>query len=112
MTHPTLTHHGGATGVTGSCHRLQLAPDRALLVDCGLFQGQDAEPSPPVGASPARERAAGAGEVGCRIQRRFACKARSYTDTPANMYGGEFIFRPNFGREKSIRPLFVQRKRT
>ena len=43
MTYPTLTHHGGATGVTGSCHRLQLAADRALLVDCGLFQGQDAE---------------------------------------------------------------------
>ncbi|MFO8004803.1 MBL fold metallo-hydrolase, partial [Thioalkalivibrio sp.] len=43
MTYPNLTHHGGATGVTGSCHRLQLAADRALLVDCGLFQGQDAE---------------------------------------------------------------------
>jgi metallo-beta-lactamase family protein len=64
MTNPTLTHHGGATGVTGSCHRLQLAADRALLVDCGLFQGKDAEPSPPVGAGPARERAAGAAEVG------------------------------------------------
>ena len=59
MTHPNLTHHGGATGVTGSCHRLQLAADHALLVDCGLFQGKDAEPSTtPVGASPARERAA------------------------------------------------------
>ena len=43
MPYPNLTHHGGATGVTGSCHRLQLAADRALLVDCGLFQGQDAE---------------------------------------------------------------------
>lgn len=41
----TLSHHGGATGVTGSCHRLQLAPDRALLVDCGLFQGDDATPT-------------------------------------------------------------------
>jgi hypothetical protein len=62
MIHPNLTHHGGATGITGSCHRLQLAEDRALLVDCGLFQGQDAESSPPpVGAGPARERAAGAG---------------------------------------------------
>ncbi|MGQ4880004.1 MBL fold metallo-hydrolase RNA specificity domain-containing protein [Billgrantia sp. LNSP4103-1] len=38
-----ILHHGAATGVTGSCHRLQIAPDRALLVDCGLFQGQDAE---------------------------------------------------------------------
>jgi metallo-beta-lactamase family protein len=43
MTYPNLSHHGGAQGVTGSCHRLQLAADRALLVDCGLFQGQDAE---------------------------------------------------------------------
>jgi hypothetical protein len=51
MTYPNITHHGGATGVTGSCHRLQLAADRALLVDCGLFQGKDAEPSTtPVGA--------------------------------------------------------------
>ncbi|MBW6392015.1 MBL fold metallo-hydrolase RNA specificity domain-containing protein [Billgrantia antri] len=38
-----LLHHGGGAGVTGSCHRLQVAPDRALLVDCGIFQGQDAE---------------------------------------------------------------------
>ena len=30
MTHPTLTHHGGATGVTGSCQRLQLAPQARL----------------------------------------------------------------------------------
>lgn len=36
-------HHGGASGVTGSCHRLQIDTDRALLVDCGLFQGQDAD---------------------------------------------------------------------
>lgn len=40
---PRILHHGGADGVTGSCHRLQLAPDRALLVDCGIFQGQDAD---------------------------------------------------------------------
>src|SRR5690554_3002544 len=38
----SLTHHGGADSVTGSCHRLQIAPERALLVDCGLFQGRDA----------------------------------------------------------------------
>ncbi|MCL7939458.1 MBL fold metallo-hydrolase [Halomonas sp. ATCH28] len=44
-TYPLITHHGGAEGVTGSCHRLQLAEDRALLVDCGLFQGQDADPT-------------------------------------------------------------------
>ncbi|WP_104203723.1 MBL fold metallo-hydrolase RNA specificity domain-containing protein [Billgrantia saliphila] len=40
---PQILHHGGATGVTGSCHRLQVAADRALLIDCGLFQGQDAD---------------------------------------------------------------------
>ncbi|MFQ3787571.1 MBL fold metallo-hydrolase RNA specificity domain-containing protein [Halomonas sp. A29] len=38
-----ISHHGGGAGVTGSCHRLQIAPDRALLIDCGIFQGQDAE---------------------------------------------------------------------
>uniref|UniRef100_UPI00356B1ACB MBL fold metallo-hydrolase n=1 Tax=Halomonas sp. TaxID=1486246 RepID=UPI00356B1ACB len=41
---PHLSHHGGHTGVTGSCHRLQISEDRALLVDCGLFQGEDADP--------------------------------------------------------------------
>ncbi len=40
---PRILHHGGAAGVTGSCHRLQVAPDRAVLIDCGLFQGQDAD---------------------------------------------------------------------
>lgn len=40
---PYILHHGGADGVTGSCHRLQIARDRALLIDCGLFQGEDAE---------------------------------------------------------------------
>ncbi|HDP90094.1 MAG TPA: MBL fold metallo-hydrolase [Thioalkalivibrio sp.] len=42
-TYPTILHHGAAHGVTGSCHRLQLASDRSLLIDCGLFQGQDAD---------------------------------------------------------------------
>ncbi|MDT8878322.1 MBL fold metallo-hydrolase [Halomonas saccharevitans] len=40
---PRIVHHGAAEGVTGSCHRLQVGDDRALLVDCGLFQGQDAD---------------------------------------------------------------------
>ncbi|MEC9483014.1 MAG: MBL fold metallo-hydrolase [Halomonas sp.] len=40
--YPTISHHGGADGVTGSCHRLQISRDRALLIDCGLFQGQGA----------------------------------------------------------------------
>ncbi|QOR39090.1 MBL fold metallo-hydrolase [Billgrantia diversa] len=38
-----IFHHGGGAGVTGSCHRLQIAADRALLVDCGIFQRQDAD---------------------------------------------------------------------
>jgi len=32
---------GAAETVTGSCHRLQLGDGTALLVDCGMFQGQD-----------------------------------------------------------------------
>lgn len=41
MDYPTIIHHGGADGVTGSCHRLQISPDHAILIDCGLFQGED-----------------------------------------------------------------------
>lgn len=37
-----IIHHGGATGVTGSCHQLVLNQNESLLVDCGLFQGEDA----------------------------------------------------------------------
>ena len=40
----TIHHHGGAQGVTGSCHELVLGPDASLLIDCGLFQGEDAAP--------------------------------------------------------------------
>lgn len=36
-----ITHYGGASGVTGSCHRLDISEDFSLLVDCGLFQGED-----------------------------------------------------------------------
>jgi metallo-beta-lactamase family protein len=36
-----IVHHGGAHGVTGSCHELRLANGNALLVDCGLFQGAE-----------------------------------------------------------------------
>lgn len=39
---PTIMHHGAASGVTGSCHRVQLDAHRSVLVDCGLFQGRDA----------------------------------------------------------------------
>ncbi|MCX2889729.1 MBL fold metallo-hydrolase [Pseudomonas sp. DCB_BI] len=44
MEYPVLSHHGGARGVTGSCHQLHLAPSVSLLVDCGLEQGADAAP--------------------------------------------------------------------
>ena len=41
-----LVHHGGHDGVTGSCHELRLENGRSLLVDCGLFQGEDARRHP------------------------------------------------------------------
>ena len=40
----TIQHHGAVDGVTGSCHQLTLADGRALLIDCGLFQGDEAGP--------------------------------------------------------------------
>ena len=40
-TYPRIIHHGGLHGVTGSCHELRLSPTDALLIDCGLFQGND-----------------------------------------------------------------------
>ncbi|MWJ27648.1 MBL fold metallo-hydrolase [Halomonas sp. ZH2S] len=39
---PQFLHHGGADGVTGSCHQLLANENHSLLVDCGLFQGEDA----------------------------------------------------------------------
>lgn len=41
-----ILHHGAAEGVTGSCHRLQVDADHSYLVDCGLFQGDEAAPDP------------------------------------------------------------------
>lgn len=41
-----LQHHGGHDGVTGSCHQLTLDNGKAILVDCGLFQGEDARRHP------------------------------------------------------------------
>lgn len=41
-----VSHHGGHDGVTGSCHRLTFESGDALLVDCGLFQGEDARRHP------------------------------------------------------------------
>ncbi len=37
-----IEHHGGSTGVTGSCHELFFTDTRSVLIDCGLFQGIDA----------------------------------------------------------------------
>lgn len=36
-----ILHHGAVRGTTGSCHRLQLDADNAVLIDCGLFQGDE-----------------------------------------------------------------------
>ena len=50
-----ILHHGATSGVTGSCHELTLTPrikkgsdpkftgsnSAGILIDCGLFQGQD-----------------------------------------------------------------------
>jgi len=41
-----LIHHGGHEGVTGSCHQLKFENGKSLLVDCGLFQGEDARRHP------------------------------------------------------------------
>lgn len=39
-----ISHHGATSGVTGSCHELTLtlgSQESGILIDCGLFQGQD-----------------------------------------------------------------------
>ena len=41
-----LIHHGGHYGVTGSCHELQLDNGGGILIDCGVFQGEDARMHP------------------------------------------------------------------
>src|SRR5690554_2214605 len=35
-----ILHHGAVNGVTGSCHELRVM-DAGILIDCGLFQGQE-----------------------------------------------------------------------
>jgi metallo-beta-lactamase family protein len=42
MQYPNIIHHGAAEGVTGSCHQLELNSATSLLIDCGLFQGEEA----------------------------------------------------------------------
>lgn len=39
---PDIEHHGAADGVTGSCHQLHMDADNSLLIDCSLFQGNEA----------------------------------------------------------------------
>ena len=48
-----LTHHGAHEGVTGSCHQLNWGNGNGLLVDCGIFQGDEARkhPSPEINFS-------------------------------------------------------------
>lgn len=36
-----VIHHGAYDGVTGSCHELIVSDQRSVLIDCGLFQGED-----------------------------------------------------------------------
>lgn len=36
-----IIHHGAINGVTGSCHELQIDSTQSILVDCGLFQGNE-----------------------------------------------------------------------
>ena len=36
----TIKHHGAVNGVTGSCHQLSV-DGRSVLIDCGLFQGDE-----------------------------------------------------------------------
>lgn len=42
MTHPSITFHGAARCVTGSCFRLATAAGD-ILIDCGMFQGAKTE---------------------------------------------------------------------
>jgi metallo-beta-lactamase family protein len=46
---PIIVHHGALHGVTGSCHELRLSPEDGLVVDCGLFQGDDVPESQAAG---------------------------------------------------------------
>ncbi len=48
-----LIHHGAHEGVTGSCHQLNWGNGNGLLVDCGIFQGDEARkhPSPEINFS-------------------------------------------------------------
>lgn len=36
-----ILHHGAVNGVTGSCHQLMVDAHSSVLIDCGLFQGDE-----------------------------------------------------------------------
>jgi metallo-beta-lactamase family protein len=36
-----IFHHGATQGVTGSCHELVYTQSKSVLIDCGIFQGDD-----------------------------------------------------------------------
>ncbi len=38
-----IYHHGAVNGVTGSCHELVINKQTSVLIDCGLFQGEDSK---------------------------------------------------------------------
>lgn len=38
-----ILHHGAVNGVTGSCHELLIGDQASVLIDCGLFQGEDSK---------------------------------------------------------------------
>ncbi|KTF19181.1 MBL fold metallo-hydrolase RNA specificity domain-containing protein [Pseudoalteromonas sp. 10-33] len=38
-----ILHHGAVNGVTGSCHELLIGDQSSVLIDCGLFQGEDSK---------------------------------------------------------------------
>lgn len=46
MASPKITHHGALHGVTGSCHEIHLMEDCSILIDCGLFQGDEEANAP------------------------------------------------------------------
>ncbi|MBZ9664923.1 hypothetical protein H3221_009180 [Pseudomonas sp. LMG 31766] len=50
MRYPSIVHHGATTGVTGSCHQLQVDDKYALLIDSGLFQSAETSSAGRAGA--------------------------------------------------------------
>ena len=50
MRYPSIVYHGAVTGVTGSCHQLEMDDEYARLIDCGLFQGAETSSAGRAGA--------------------------------------------------------------